>query len=46
MKECIEKMKKEYSAPQMEVLDYEVQGFLCSSGGDVVDCTGEPGCAD
>ncbi len=39
MKEYIEKMKKEYTAPQMEVLDYEVQGFLCSSGGDVVSCT-------
>ena len=40
MKECIEKMKKEYSAPQMEVLDFKIQGVLCGSdvtppGGDV-----------
>ena len=40
MKECIEKMKKEYTAPQMEVLDGAVQSFLCAScddcGGDIV----------
>jgi hypothetical protein len=36
MKECIEKMKKEYTAPQMEVLDCAVQSILCGSGGDVI----------
>jgi len=36
MKEYIEKMKKEYTAPQMEVLDGAVQSFLCASGGDVI----------
>ena len=46
MKEFNEKMKKEYATPQMEVLDYEVQGFLCSSG-DVELCTSaDPDCAD
>ena len=37
MKECIEKMKKEYTAPQMEVMDCAVQSILCGSndGGDV-----------
>ena len=42
MKEFNEKMKKEYTAPQMEVMDCKVQGFLCDStpgGGDV--CFGE-----
>ena len=28
MKEFVEKMKKEYSAPQMEVMDCKVQGSL------------------
>ena len=47
MKEFNEKMKKEYATPQMDVLDYEVQGFLCSSGGDVELCTpGDPDCAN
>lgn len=37
MKECIEKMKKEYTAPQMEVMDCKVEGFLCNSNtGDVI----------
>ena len=38
MKEFNEKMdsKKEYTAPQMEVLDGAVQSFLCASGGDVI----------
>ena len=31
MKEFNEKMKKEYTAPQMEVMDCKVQGFLCGS---------------
>ena len=33
MKKNIEKIdsKKEYEAPQMEVLDCKVQGFLCAS---------------
>ena len=44
MKECIEKMKKEYTAPQMEVMDCAVQSILCGSdegpsNGDV--CFGE-----
>ena len=42
MKEFNEKMKKEYSAPQMEVLDCAVQGSLLEgSGGDVIcdDCS-------
>ena len=43
MKECIEKMKKEYSVPQMEVLDCAVQGSLLDGstpgGGDVESCT-------
>ena len=40
MKECIEKMKKEYTAPQMEVMDCAVQSILCESSGDVIcdDC--------
>ena len=48
MKEFNEKMdsKKEYTAPQMEVLDGAVQSFLCASGdddnGDV--CIEGPGC--
>jgi hypothetical protein len=49
MNKIIEKMnsKKEYAAPQMEVVDHVVQGFLCGSGeGEVYDCTGEPECAD
>jgi hypothetical protein len=37
MKEFNEKMKKEYTAPQMEVLDCAVQGSLLEgSGGDVI----------
>ena len=44
MKECIEKMKKEYTAPQMEVLDGAVQSFLCASCDDcVVDVELEDG---
>lgn len=41
MKEFNEKMKKEYSAPQMEVMDCAVQSFLCGSddGGIVEKCT-------
>ena len=31
MKECIEKMKKEYTAPQMEVMDCAIQSILCQS---------------
>lgn len=31
MKECIEKMKKEYSAPQMEVMDCKAQELLSGS---------------
>ena len=42
MKECIGKMKKEYSAPQMEVMDCAVQSFLCDSAPKEVDvCLGE-----
>lgn len=41
MKEFNEKMKKEYTAPQMEVMDCAVQSFLCGSdvppGGDIVN---------
>ena len=40
MKEYIEKLntKKEYTAPQMEVVSCDVQKFLCGSddGGDIV----------
>lgn len=40
MKEFNEKMKKEYSAPQMDVMDCKVEGFLCNSDpgdtGDVI----------
>ena len=40
MKEFNEKMKKEYSAPQMEVMDCAVQGTLLEgSGGEVWKCT-------
>jgi len=41
MNKNIQKMesKKEYTAPQMEVMDFKVQGVLCGSddipGGDV-----------
>lgn len=35
MKEFNEKMKKEYSAPQMDVMDFKIQGVLCSSGDDI-----------
>ena len=48
MKEFNEKMdsKKEYTAPQMEVLDGAVQSFLCSSG-DVIFCgNSDPDCQD
>ena len=46
MKQIIEKMnsKKEYAAPQMEIIDHVVQGFLCGSdehddpSGGVVEC--------
>ena len=45
MKECIEKMKKEYAAPQMEVMSLDVQEALllqCSDcGGDVEVVPGE-----
>lgn len=40
MKEFNEKMKKEYTAPQMEVMDCAVQSILCASddapSGDVI----------
>ena len=26
--------RKEYEAPQMEIMDCKVQGFLCASGDD------------
>ena len=33
--------KKEYEAPQMDVIAFDVQGTLLDcSGGDVVECTG------
>lgn len=45
MKEFNEKMKKEYSAPQMEVMDCAVQSFLCGSDPDNGDvCIEGPGC--
>lgn len=47
MKECIEKMKKEYTAPQMEVLDCKAQELLSGSdeGGDVTYCSdSDPDC--
>lgn len=36
MKEYIEKLntKKEYTAPQMDVVSCDVQRFLCGSDGD------------
>ena len=46
MKEFNEKMKKEYTAPQMEVLDCKAQELLSGSdnpdNGDV--CIEGPGC--
>lgn len=44
MKKFIEKIdsKKEYAAPQMEVMDFKIQGVLCGStpqGGDIEDVT-------
>ena len=43
MKEYIEKMKKEYTAPQMDVLDCKAQELLSGSddppSGDVYSCT-------
>ena len=44
MKEYVEKMKKEYSAPQMEVVDHVVQGFLCGSDVGDVCVEGSEGC--
>lgn len=46
MKEYIEKQntQKEYTAPQMEVVDCKVQTFLCGSGGDIVECTENVDC--
>ncbi|SHL32989.1 hypothetical protein SAMN05720470_10732 [Fibrobacter sp. UWOV1] len=40
--------KKEYEAPQMDVITFDVQGAILqnSGGGDVLDCTGSPECAD
>ena len=38
MKECIEKMKKEYAAPQMDVLVLDVQGSVLSCSTDDSDC--------
>ena len=39
--------KKEYEAPQMDVIAFDVQGALLDgSGGDVEDCTGSPDCDD
>lgn len=38
MKECIEKMKKEYTAPQMEVMSLDVQGSVLSCSTDDSDC--------
>ena len=50
MKEFNEKMdsKKEYTAPQMEVLDCKAQELLSGSDDvvDVEDCTGSLECAD
>ena len=50
MKECIEMMdsKKEYTAPQMDVLDCKAQELLSGSdnGGDVWNCTGSPECSE
>lgn len=47
MKKLIEKIdsKKEYEAPQMEVMDFKIQGVLCDStppGGDLIDDTPTP----
>ena len=42
MNKNIQKMesKKEYTAPQMDVMDFKVQGVLCGSDGvDVIACT-------
>ena len=40
--------KKEYEAPQMDVITFDVQGAILqnSGGGDVLDCTGSLECAD
>lgn len=47
MMEYIEKLntKKEYTAPQMEVVSCDVQSFLCSSG-DIVVCNEGVDCDD
>lgn len=44
MMEYIEKLntKKEYTAPQMEVVSCDVQRFLCDSGDVCID--GSEGC--
>ena len=48
MKKCIEKIdsKKEYEVPQMEVLDFKVQGVLCDStpSGGILCEDGTSGC--
>ena len=40
MKEIIEKMnsKKEYAAPQMEIMALDVQGAMLSCSDDPADC--------
>ena len=39
--------KKEYEAPQMDVIAFDVQGaILQDSVVDVEDCTGSPDCAE
>lgn len=45
MKKNIEKIdsKKEYEAPQMEVLDCSVQGVLCDSGDIIIDSDNSEG---
>ena len=48
MNKNIQKMesKKEYTAPQMEVLALELQGSLLEDSGGIVCVDGMPGCDD
>ena len=49
MKEFNEKMKKEYTVPQMEVLDCAVQGSLLDGstpGGGIICLDENGGCED
>lgn len=34
-------MKKEYSAPKMEIVDYKLQACLLSGSGEVEECDSE-----